>query len=694
MDERLRFADEFPVPSLDAWREKVERDLRGRDYADLAWNAPDGAPIEPLATRATIENLPHLAAAPQSWLGSHGAWRIRELIVTSEPSAAAEQARNALENDVAEIELCFDDLSRDAREPGENDEAPGVSGIAIHSLEDFRAAIEGIDLARAHIGISAGETALPALAYLVEVASERGASLDALHGDIDFDPISRLTQRQAGFDPNDDDVVVSTCTSIDHVFGESADVIRWCAEHAPGIRPLTLDAQGYHLSGASPARELECAIAHVVDVARRLAERGIDFDAFARASTVRMQVSHELLTCIAKLRAFRLLWAKVAHAFGCNDPASMRPNLSCVTSGRSRSYRYDTRTNLLRTTLAGFAAITGGCDSLAIVPFEEDPSHQDDQARRLARQQQLLLRDESYLDAVADPAGGSFAIEALTHRLAEAAWNGLQRIEHGGGLCESIRDGSLFSIVVETAEARTREFASRQRVLVGINRYVDPELEGESTHRPQAETAIDRVTRGHFAWLDSRDEESTMSAVDAFARGGDLVSGARAAARASATSAEIAMARWPRGEHFRHRFPPIALLDGDEFEELREGREGEPSIAIIAQLTVNRETRARAAFARSILRAAGYDVREPDPYNRIDSLIDAISEIGPQLVTLCGDDDGYAAAVERLEGVRCAVLAIGPDQPKLQAHGVAFVEDGADVIAVLTALAHGGNHEA
>ncbi|MCA8941439.1 MAG: hypothetical protein KDB80_02670, partial [Planctomycetes bacterium] len=683
--DSLRLDREFEPPDLETWHAQVRKDLRGKDYVDLGWNFDDGDPIDPLATRADLEGLPHCGDAPMSWLGTPGAWRARELIVTAEPEACARRARQALDDGADEIEICFDDLCRDALD-ADADELPGLSGVAIHDLTDLRTALTNVDLRSTHLGLSAGEGAVAALGQLLALADERGVAADELRGDVDFDPIARLTQRQVAFDPDDEDVLISSHTSIQHVFDDAAALIRQCAATCPGIRPLTLDGQGFHLCGADPAVEVAATIALVIDNARQLATRGVSFDEMTRAATLRVQVAHELLTDIAKLRALRLLWLIVGNAFDATR-AGLRPEVQGVTSGRSRSYRFDTRTNLLRTTLAATAAILGGCDSIAIVPFDEDPASQDDAMARLARHHHSLLREESHLDRVRDPIAGSFAIERLTDRIARTAWRHVQEIERVGGLCESMRSGHLLELVLPSAESRIRSFATRSRTMVGINRYQDVELEGAPTRPVVDDATLERLRERSASRRRNRDEAACQRALDELVDAStDRLAIMRTAAEAGATTSELARAGWPDGE-FHHRFPPIAQLDGDEFEELREAREHSPATAIVATLDDSKDAAAHAAFAASILRLGGYRVETRGPLQSADECHHIVGEIRPHIVVLAGSHDALSDCIDRVVDHGALVGVAGVPEPWLEARGVAAFHDGMDVVATLTRVA-------
>lgn len=708
--------DSSAGPTRDAWRAEVERGLGGRSYDDLAWRTDDGFTVEPLVTRGDVAQLAHLTGGAYRLLQRRKGWRVRELIVCGDPERSAELARAALASGADEIEIVLDALAQDAQEPepfpedGDADAqeswtAPGHGGVAVHRFEDFVRCLDGIDLAKVRVSVSGGEAALPALAWLVLLADRRGVPRARLAGELDLDPIARMTMRQLGVleDGAGPPVFVSQRSTIEQVFDEAAAVIGFCARECPELRPIALDGQSWHLAGASPAIEVAATLAGAIECARRLAERGVDFDRFARASVLRVQVSHELLIELAKLRALRLLWAKVAHAFEAADGASLTPLVTAITSGRSRAQDFDLRTNLVRSAIAAFAAVAGGADSIAVFPFDDDPIAQDASAPTLARNQQLLLRHEAHLDRSADPFGGSFAVELLTDRVARAAWDELQAIESTGGLLAAIQNGHVAQRVEALAERRRAAFHRRERTVIGISRVVDPRLGARRQHDDAADAAEDErveerlaAAQVHRARRNRRAVEDTLAELRA-ARGPAIVEAALLAADAGATAAEIAQAGWPpEGTGFRHHFVPVSSTDGADFEHVRDFVEqacSELGPHPVWLLPIGRAARARADFARDLLLAGGFLVEDPGPLADVAAARALVEQHAPAVVVLCGDDAEARAWLDALwpaiaaRRPRPRVLVASRPGPEHDARVTEYLFAGADVLAALERLA-------
>jgi methylmalonyl-CoA mutase len=689
-------------PTLAEWVEKVESGLGGRSYATLFWQGLDGFAVPPLSTREETAALPHRAAT--DLLRARRGLAIRELIACADPVAANARAKRAVGRGADALEFTFDALAQDARDPrdalaegdavdGDHDSLegvvlPGDGGVAIHRRADLEAALDGIDLASTELWFSAGEVALPALAQWLQIADARGVPRAQLSGGLDVDPIARLTHRRLDF--VGDDGVGAQRAAPEPVFGETIAALRVCAAECPQVRPVVLDGQAFHLAGTAQATEIGATIAASIDIARRLAARGVDFDTLARGASLRVQVSHELLPEIAKIRALRLLWAKVAAACGASPMASV-PTVLAVTSGRFRAENHDQRTNLVRTALASLGAAVGGADGILCTTWNEDA--EDDAAADLARDQVLLLREEAQLGRVADPAGGSAAIEQLTHEIAKNAWSRVQQIEREGGFVEAARNGLLAEMLEAGERDRERAFHTRRRALVGVSRFADPELGGDARAEPGpdlGEVLLERYLDG----LEERDPTRAESAIAAL--------GSHAAERffdhalsddaAHATMAELATATWPpEGVVYEHRFAPVAATDGSAFEELRARAEelDERPAVVLVPFGPARHARARADFARDLFLALGLPVADP---GAVPESIDTSSLPEAAILVLCSDDASYPDAAAQVRGAlgpddRRIVLLAGPPLPDLGpglVHGV--VHRGMDVISFASDL--------
>ena len=688
---RLRLSGEFATPSLEAWREQVDG---GRvPYESMLWQPDDGVSAPPLFTAADLEDLPHLGLLPPRPAG--GRWRVRERIAAASPELAAEQARRAVAGGAAELELrldtCFFEIGPDEA---------GLCGIPVAGPDELATALAPVDLANTALCLD-GDAVL-GLALLLVHAKRQGIDPGVLHGELGLDPIE-------GLDTLDGPVPGAAR------FGEAAALLSWCAENAPGLRPLSLHSRRCHEAGASAALELACLLTGAIETVRQLAARGHDFAAVAAGLSLRVPVSTATLAEVAKLRALRLLWAKVAAAFTPSGEPLPAVPITAYSSERGRARRFDLRTNLLRGTLEAVAATLGGCDALCLEPYDPHPDYQNDEARLLARHQHALLRDEAFFDRVDDPTAGSYAMERLTHDTASRAWEILQEIETVGGLLAALREGLIMRRLLRSGAARLSRLRRRQQVRVGLNRYVDPELEGER-HRVVDRAALVAKTEQRVATSAGEDgagEHALTALREAFeARPADLVPAAVAAVEAGCTAFDLAEALedlaatevgdepsefTPSAEFGNIELedvdPDLLVTDATDFEDLRAmlREAGTPPRALVLAVGANRTARQRADFAADLLRAGGFELARAEIADDPAAVADAAGQHDPELVVLCSDDERQGELCGALSGTppspRPVLAMAGRPREELQPHVDVFVYEGADLLLRLDYLA-------
>ncbi len=314
-----------------------------------------------------------------------------------------------------------------------------------------------MDLTETPLTLLAGTSALPAAALLFAMARERGLSPDGLRGGLAADPLGALA---AGG---------SLPLPFQAALDELVDLASWCVANAPDVAAVVVDVAPYHDGGADAVQELGFAMATAAEYMTALTDGGLDPDDAAAQVSFSFAVGTRLLSEVAKLRAARLLWSQVAAAFGCSDSARAM-KLHARTSRWNKAWR-DGHNNLLRATLETFAAAAAGADAVSVAPHDEAWTPGDATSRRLARNVQVLLREETGLGHVVDPAGGTYAVEAITDGLAREAWALLQEVERRGGMGAALLDGFPQRKVADLAAARAEKIAAGAEALIGVNRY-------------------------------------------------------------------------------------------------------------------------------------------------------------------------------------------------------------------------------
>ncbi|WP_416485610.1 methylmalonyl-CoA mutase family protein [Streptomyces sp. CL12] len=438
-DDGLPLAAEFPDATHEQWQRLVEGVLRksGKEVSGaaaedaLSTTLEDGLRTRPLYTArdtAPDPGLPGFApfvrgARPEG--GVADGWGVRQRHTTLADGAVLAD----LENGGTSLWLAL-----------------GEGGIP---LADLGRALEGVYLDLAPIVLDAGRDTAEAAEALLALYADKGVEPKAVRGNLGGDPL--------GYEAR-------TGTAQD--FAPYAALAARCAETYPGLRALTVDALPYHEAGGSAAQELGASLATGVAYLRALTEAGLSVEQAAGQLEFRYAATADQFLTIAKLRAARRLWARVAEVSGA--PGAQVQHV--VTSPVMMSRR-DPWVNMLRTTVATLAAGVGGADSVTVLPFDHALGLPDAFARRIARNTSTILIEESYLARVIDPAGGSWYVERLTDELAEAGWEFFRTIERDGGQAAVLRSGRLRTDLATTWAERSKKLAKRREPITGVSEF-------------------------------------------------------------------------------------------------------------------------------------------------------------------------------------------------------------------------------
>jgi methylmalonyl-CoA mutase len=483
-DSTLTLAGEFPPATRDEWRELVAGVLRkaGRlpeDFSGpvedlLATTLAEGVTVAPLYT---AEDASQPAGAPglapfvrgaRPMGSSPDGWDLRQRHTDPDPAATAEAVLGDLENGVTSLWLVL-----------------GEGALPVDSLP---VVLEKVLLDLAPIALDAGPHTEEAARSLFALAADREVPEGALSGTLGADPLGRLAAEDAG-------------TDVEAGLRLAAELATRCRREYPNLRAVTVDATAYHGAGADDAQELGCSLAAGVAYLRTLTDAGLPVEEALGQLEFRYAATADQFATIAKLRAARGLWARVARECGAGDGGAPGPEsaqLQHAVSAETMITARDPWVNMLRGTLACFAAGVGGANSVTVLPFDSALGLPDKFSRRIARNTQSLLISESHVARVIDPAGGSWYVEQLTTALSRRAWEVFTGIERAGGLLTVLRDGSLAATLAATWSKRERRLATRKEPILGVSEFPNPteKLPTRSPdNRPASQGVLPRVRR-------------------------------------------------------------------------------------------------------------------------------------------------------------------------------------------------------
>ncbi|MFE0133895.1 methylmalonyl-CoA mutase small subunit [Streptomyces sp. NPDC059037] len=444
-DDGLSLAAEFPDATHEQWQRLVEGVLRksGKDVSGsaaeeaLSTALEDGLSTRPLYTaREAAPDAGYPGFAP--FVRGGGAagtaasgWDVRQRHATTDPARTNETVLADLENGVTSLWL------------GVGAGALPVSGLA--------RALDGVFLDLAPVALDAGAEFEPAARELFRLYEERGIAEDTARGTLGADPLGHEARTGERLDA-----------------AAAVELARVCGERYPNLRALTVDALPYHEAGGSAAQELGASLATGVAYLRELTGAGLSVEAACAQLEFRYAATADQFLTIAKLRAARRLWARVAEVCGAPQAGAQRQH--AVTSPVMMSRR-DPWVNMLRTTVACLGAGVGGADAVTVLPFDHSLGLPDAFARRIARNTSTILLEESHLARVIDPAGGSWYVERFTDELAHAAWEFFQEIEGAGGQAAALRSGLVGERLAATWAKRSKKLATRREPITGVSEF-------------------------------------------------------------------------------------------------------------------------------------------------------------------------------------------------------------------------------
>ncbi|MDE0242563.1 MAG: methylmalonyl-CoA mutase [bacterium] len=608
---------EFP----EAWRSQAGKELKGGSAEGLVRETAEGISVKPLYTEADLEALGHSATLPglfpyvrgvRATMYANRPWTIRQYAGFSTAGESNAFYRQALAGGQKGLSVAFDLATHrgyDSDHPRVAGDV-GKAGVAIDTVEDMKILFDGIPLDGMSVSMTMNGAVLPVLAMFIVAAEEQGVSPDRLTGTIQNDILKEFMVRNTYIYP--------PAPSMRIV----ADIIAFCAASMPRFNSISIS--GYHMqeAGATAVQELAYTLADGVEYVRAAHDRGLDIDTFAPRLSFFFGIGMNFFMEIAKLRAARLLWARLMEPFNPDDPRSLMLRTHCQTSGVSLTEQ-DPFNNIVRTTVEAMAAVLGGTQSLHTNSYDEALALPGDEASRIARNTQLILAGETGIPHVVDPLGGSYFVESLTASLVEAASQLIDEVEEMGGMTRAIEAGLPKLRIEESAARRQARIERGDDTVVGVNRYRN-EAEPEVEIREIDNTAV-RVAqiRRLEEVRQSRDDGAVKSALDALAAGaaedGNLLELSIAAARVRATLGEISHAL--EGVFTRHSavLRPVSGVYGaawqgaDEFCQVRErvdafsAEEGRQPRMLVAKLGQDGHDRGARIIA-SAFADLGFDV--------------------------------------------------------------------------------------
>ena len=613
-NNREKLFTEFTAPTTQEWLDKIQVDLKGADFNKrLVWRTNEGFNVQPFYRREDVLKLKTPEALPGEFPFVRGnkkkdnEWYVRQDIeVGEDPSEANAKALDILNKGVDSIGFRF---------PGDYIAPEFVEGL-----------LNGIYCECVEINFTTcARRSLQLAKILTAYFDAHGCDHEKIVCSINWDPIERL---------------ILSGRNVLPILQFGAKLVE-ATKDFPHFRCVSVNSLSLNNAGAYIVTELAYALAWGNEYMNILTENGIDATTAAKKIKFNMGISENYFMEIAKFRAARMLWAEIVKQY---EPADDEACKMCVNAQTS-SYNmtlFDSYVNLLRTQTETMSAAIAGVHSIIVTPFDNVYEQPSDFSERIARNQQLLLKEESHFDKVVDPSAGSYYIEELTHLLAESAWKVFLDIEEQGGFLEAVKAGTVQDAVNATNVKRHDDAAKRKEFILGTNQFPN------FTETSEGKEAL---LRGHACMV----------------RG---------------------------GHHHPEEFKAIETSRlADDFEQLRLATEHAAKTPVAFMLTIGNLAmrQARAQFSSNFLACAGYKIIDNLGFDTVEHGVDAALEAGADIVVLCSSDDEYAIygvpAYEYLAGRAMFIIAGAPAcMEDLRAAGIEnFIHVRSNVLETLKA---------
>ena len=465
---------DFTQPTFEDWKKQVEKDLNGESFEKkLITKTYEEIKLQPLYTSNDIKDIPQVNNFPgfQNYLRGNNvsgynvhSWEIAQEYNQALPEDLNAALQSDLKRGLNSINIVLDNPTRlgidaDQSKAGE----VGKDGLSISGVRKMQVLFKDIDLTKQPINISCGFSALPITLLFTAYASETRTSLMNIKGSITSNPYEYLL--------TNGDLPIS----LNQIFNEIKLATELMIKSNSPNKTIGVSGLPFNNAGANAVQELAFTLATAVEYLNEMIERGLKVDDVAKRMKFTFGIGSFYFMEVAKLRAARMLWSKILEAYEVKEE-NRKIFIHGKTSQCNQTY-FDPFVNSLRTTTEAFSAIVGGVDSLQTNPYDESFNTSDDFSKRLARNTQIILKEESHLDQVIDPAGGSYFVEKLTDEIANAAWKLFQQIDEMDGMLKAIQSGFVQDEIAKMAEAKRKDFAKRKSVLVGTSMHANPKEE-------------------------------------------------------------------------------------------------------------------------------------------------------------------------------------------------------------------------
>jgi methylmalonyl-CoA mutase len=607
---------EFPEVTTKQWEEKIMADLKGKDYEKtLVWRTNEGFSVNPYYRADILERKEFSDSLPGEFPFVRGNqpvnnWLIRQDMVVKDPLEANKKALELLGKGVNSLGLIFD-------------------CSVPFSLEKFQVLLKDICLEAAEINLTCSCRNCDLVEVFTDLVLSGAWNVQNITASVNNDPLSAWMLEGKFYEGTETAAFDRLKILVEKGF------------RIPGLRTIGVNGKYFGNSGSSIVQELAFSLAMGSEYLHQLTDRGLSPDAAAQKIRFNFSISNNYFMEVAKLRAARLLWAQIVKAFGAGQEESMMMIAHCETGSFNKTI-YDPWVNLLRTQTEAMSAALGGAHSVTVLPFDAVYREPSAFSERIARNQQILLKEESYIDKTADVAGGSYYIENLTCSIVDQAWKLFLESEESGGFISAMRTGFIQNKIKETAAWKNQNIATRRENLLGVNQFPNftetiHETLDDTVFQPMALSREDAEIETLKPWRAAQSLEALRYKTDCYS--------------------------------MKHKRPVAFLLT-------------------MGNLAMRK---ARAQFSCNFFAVAGFQVIDNNGFPTVAQGIKAADAAKADFIVVCSSDEEYAVIVPELAAKvndKIIVVAGNPGcRPDLEAIGIKnFIHVKSNLLQELTSF--------
>jgi len=593
--------EEFPAVSTQQWMDKVTADLKGADFnRRLVWKTNEGIDVQPFYREEDLDKLGYLNSLPGEFPYTRGnkknnnEWLVRQSIKVNNFAEANKKALDYLMKGVNSLAFVFNNFTE-------------------LSVDDLNVLLSDIALEAIEVNFILKSRACKMADLFVEYVKQGNWDPKTIHASVEYDPFGKFA------------LTGKFKKGLQHAINKAAKTITSTAEFTK-FRTLAVNGKNFSNAGSSIVQELAYSLAQGAEYLTTLTEEGLEIDLVAKKIKFNLSISANYFLEIAKLRAGRMLWARIVKAYEPKCDCSCKMIVHAENGSWNKTI-YDPYVNALRTQTEAMSATLGGVDSMTILPFDAIYEDSTDFSDRIARNQQLLLKEEVNFDKIADPGAGSYYIEELTASIADQAWKMFLEVQDKGGFLAALREGFIQAEINKMAAKRDMNIATRRENLLGTNQF------------PNFNEKIDQeMDTSVFEPIDITSKETEIETLKPYR-------GAQA----------FESLRYKTDVYARDNKRPLAFM------------------LTMGNLNMRK---ARAQFACNFFAVAGFDVLDNNGFKTVEEGWAAAQKADAATVVLCSSDDEYTelapAAFAAIAGNAIFVVAGAPaSMDELKAKGIA-----------------------